>query len=102
MRVFGVTVNVQGLKNLDTSTNTIIIANHSSWFDQIALIDSLDVPLAFVTNAKYFKYVGLKRVLLKMGSVPVLGRDITKSLNPLLAMLLTKAPGNFYLIASLL
>mgnify|MGYP002629823006 CR=1 FL=1 len=80
MRVFGVTVNVQGLKNLDTSTNTIIIANHSSWFDQIALIDSLDVPLAFVTNAKYFKYVGLKRVLLKMGSVPVLGRDITKSL----------------------
>ena len=80
MRAFGVTVDVNGLKNLNTDTSTIIIANHSSWFDQMALIGSLDVPLAFVTNAKYFRYAGLRRVLQKMRSVPVLGRDITKSL----------------------
>ncbi len=80
MRMFGVQVKLEGLENLKTDTNTIIIANHSSWFDQIALIDSLDIPLAFVANAKYFKYPGLNRVLRKMGSVPVLGRDINKSL----------------------
>lgn len=81
MRMFGVQVKVKGIENLQQDTNTIIIANHSSWFDQIALIDSLDIPLAFLANAKYFKYPGLKRVLRKMGSVPVLGRDISKSLN---------------------
>ena len=56
MRMFGVTVKMQGIENLDTETNKIIIANHSSWFDQIALIHSLDVPLSFVSNEKYFKY----------------------------------------------
>ena len=80
MWAFGVTVEVKGDENLATDTNTIIIANHSSWFDQVALVGSLDVPLAFVTNAKYFKYPGLRRVLHKMRSVPVLGRDIAKSL----------------------
>lgn len=80
MRMFGVQVKLQGIENLKNNTNTIIIANHSSWFDQIALIDSLDLPLAFVANAKYFKYPGLNRVLRKMGSVPVLGGDINKSL----------------------
>lgn len=81
MRAFGVHVKLQGFDNLKDDTNTIIIANHSSWFDQIALIDSLDIPLAFVANAKYFKYPGLNRVLRKMGSVPVLGRDIAQSLS---------------------
>ena len=80
MRMFGVQVKMQGIENLKNNTNTIIIANHSSWFDQIALIDSLDFPLAFVANAKYFKYPGLNRILRKMGSVPVLDGDINKSL----------------------
>jgi 1-acyl-sn-glycerol-3-phosphate acyltransferase len=89
MRMFGVQVRLQGLEHLKDDTNTIIIANHSSWFDQIALIDSLDIPLAFVANAKYFNYPGLNRVLRKMGSVPVLGRDITKSLTASRATLQT-------------
>ena len=89
MRMFGVQVKLQGLEHLKDDTNTIIIANHSSWFDQIALIDSLDIPLAFVANAKYFNYPGLNRVLRKMGSVPVLGRDITKSLTASRATLQT-------------
>jgi len=81
MRMFGVQAKLQGLENLKINTNTIIIANHASWFDQVALIDSLDIPLAFVANSKYFKYPGLNRVMRKMGSVPVLGHDITKSLS---------------------
>jgi len=80
MQMFGVTVDIQGKGNLECHTNTIIVANHSSWFDQLALIASLEIPLAFVTNAKYFKYVGLSKVLRKLGSVPVLGRDVTASL----------------------
>jgi 1-acyl-sn-glycerol-3-phosphate acyltransferase len=80
MRMFGVTVKLKGIENLNTETNKIIIANHSSWFDQIALIATLDIPLSFVSNEKYFRYWGLSRVLRKMGSVPVHGRDITKSL----------------------
>ena len=80
MRMFGVTVKMHGHEHISRDTNKILIANHSSWFDQLALIDSVDVPLAFMTNAKYFKYWGLSRVLQKMGSVPVIGRDIHKSL----------------------
>ena len=80
LRMFGVTVDVQGEDNLESHTNPIIVANHSSWFDQLALIASLEVPIAFVTNEKYFKYFGLSKVLHKLGSIPVLNRDVTASL----------------------
>ena len=80
LRMFGVTVNIHGKDNLESDTNTIIVANHSSWFDQLALIASLEIPIAFVTNEKYFKYAGLSKVLRKLGSIPVLERDVTASL----------------------
>ena len=80
IRMFGVTIDVRGADQLDSQPNTIIVANHSSWFDQLALIASLDLPVAFVTNEKYFKYAGLSKVLRKLGSVPVIGRDINASL----------------------
>ncbi len=80
MWAYGVRVNVVGREHLHSNSLAIIVANHSSWFDQLALIASLEQPIAFVANQKYFKYIGLGRVLRKLGSVSVFDRDVTTSL----------------------
>ena len=61
-------------------SNAIIVANHSSWFDQMALVASLNVPVTFVANEKYFRYPGLRTVLRKLGSIPVFGSAVSDSL----------------------
>ncbi|MEE3370526.1 MAG: fatty acid desaturase [Planctomycetota bacterium] len=80
MAAFGVEINVVGEEHLGDGTNAIIVANHSSWFDQMALVASLDVPVAFVANEKYFRYPGLRTVLRKLGSIPVFGTAVSDSL----------------------
>ena len=55
LRAFGVEINVIGEEHLGDGSNAIIVANHSSWFDQMALVASLNVPVAFVANEKYFR-----------------------------------------------
>ena len=80
MKAFGVRINVVGKENLRHEANAIIVANHSSWFDQMALVASLNVPIAFVANEKYFRYPGLRTVLRKLGSIPVFGNAVGESL----------------------
>ena len=80
MKAFGVEINVVGEEHLGDGTNAIIVANHSSWFDQMALVASLNVPVAFVANEKYFRYPGLRTVLRKLGSIPVFGTAVSDSL----------------------
>ena len=80
MKAFGVEINVVGKENLCPGSNAIIVANHSSWFDQMALVASLNVPIAFVANEKYFRYPGVRTVLRKLGSIPVFGNAVSESL----------------------
>lgn len=80
LRAFGVEINVIGEEHLGDGSNAIIVANHSSWFDQMALVASLNVPVAFVANEKYFRYPGLRTVLKKLGSIPVFGTAVSDSL----------------------
>ena len=80
MAAFGVKINVVGEEHLGDGTNAIIVANHSSWFDQMALVASLNIPVAFVANEKYFRYPGLRTVLKKLGSIPVFGTAVSDSL----------------------
>ena len=80
MRAFGVEINVIGEEHLGDGSNAIIVSNHSSWFDQMALVASLNVPVTFVANEKYFRYPGLRTVLRKLGSIPVFGSAVSDSL----------------------
>ena len=80
LQAFDVHVRVIGREQLIDEPNAIIVANHSSWFDQMALVASLDVPVTFVANQKYFRYPGLGGVLRRLGAVPVFGSKVTESL----------------------
>lgn len=68
---YGVKLVVEGKENLNRDRNAIIVANHSSWFDQLALVVTLDRPITFMANQKYFKIWGLSRILRKLECVPV-------------------------------
>lgn len=70
LRAFGVEVVVTGMQHFRPQGNAIIVANHSSWFDQLALLAALEQPLTFMANRKYFRYFGLATVLRKLGCVP--------------------------------
>jgi len=70
LRAFGVKLVVRGLEHLAVENNVIIVANHSSWFDQMALLAAFDQPITFMANKKYFRYVGLARVLRKLECIP--------------------------------
>jgi 1-acyl-sn-glycerol-3-phosphate acyltransferase len=70
LHAFGVKLVVRGAEHLAVDTNAIIVANHSSWFDQLALLAVFDQPITFMANKKYFRYVGLARVLRKLECVP--------------------------------
>ena len=84
---FGVRLVLEGEENLCRDGNAIIVANHSSWFAQLALLAALDRPITFMANEKYFRIWGLATILRKLDSVPVYpdseteGASATKSLN---------------------
>ena len=71
LRIFGVRLIVEGSENLCRDMNAIVVANHSSWFDQLAIFVSLDRPITFMANEKYFKMWGLARILRKLECVPI-------------------------------
>jgi len=80
LRAFGVKLVVRGAEHLAEDSNAIIVANHSSWFDQLALLAAFDQPITFMVNEKYFRYVGLARVLRKLECVPVSSKTVLESI----------------------
>lgn len=80
LRAFGVKLVVRGADKLSGDTNAIIVANHSSWFDQLALLAAFDQPITFMANEKYFRYVGLARVLRKLECVPTSSQTAVESI----------------------
>lgn len=77
---FGIKLVVRGTENLRRDGNAIIVANHSSWFDQLALLAALDLPVTFMANRKYFGYPGLARVLRKLQCIPTPSRSVAECL----------------------
>lgn len=70
-RTFGIEVQLQGLENLNRDSVSVIVANHASWFDQLALLYALEIPIVFAANPKYFGYFGVRHVLRRIGGVAV-------------------------------
>lgn len=80
LRAFGVKLVVRGTDHLASDGNAIIVANHSSWFDQLALLAAFDRPVTFMANRKYFRYWGLAPVLDKLQCVPTSAATATESI----------------------
>lgn len=81
LKGFGVQVVIEGEQHLRHDTNVIIVANHSSWFDQLALLASLDLPITFMAKQQYFTIPGLALVLRKLECVPISSSTVGESLN---------------------
>jgi 1-acyl-sn-glycerol-3-phosphate acyltransferase len=71
LSVFGIRVEIQGLENVRSLSGVAFVANHRSWFDQLAMCSALPHPLCFLANVKYFRYPFLGRAMRLYGHVPV-------------------------------
>ncbi len=55
LKVAGVKVKVEGLKNIRNDHAYIFVANHQSWFDSFVLCTILPVPVTFATKKEMFR-----------------------------------------------
>jgi 1-acyl-sn-glycerol-3-phosphate acyltransferase len=68
---FGIRVKSFGQNQVEANKNYICLANHSSWFDQMALCVALPMPLHFLANEKYFQMPLLKYAMRLYEHIPV-------------------------------
>ena len=70
---FGIKVRRQFYISQDvlSLSRVIYFANHSSWFDQMALCVALEQPLAFLANSKYFSMPLLSVAMRIYNHIPV-------------------------------
>ena len=61
--LYGLELMATGNDLLPPDENFVVIANHTSWFDQIALLASSRHYLRFMVKADYFKVPGLAYVM---------------------------------------
>lgn len=54
LRAAGVTVSVEGIEHLSQTEAQVVVANHQSWFDILALFLVLPVELRFVAKKELF------------------------------------------------
>lgn len=71
LAVFGIGLEIRGLENVRSLSGVVFVANHRSWFDQLAMCSALPHPLRFLANVKYFRYPFLGRAMRLYGHVPV-------------------------------
>lgn len=69
LREAGVAVTVEGTKHLSQTEAQVIVANHQSWFDILALFSVLPVELRFVAKKELFALPFFGTVLKSLGHV---------------------------------
>ena len=69
LRAAGVTVTVEGTEHLSPTAAQIIIANHQSWFDILAVFYVLPVEVRFVAKKELFAIPFFGNVLKALGHV---------------------------------
>ncbi len=65
----GVTVTVEGMEHLSRTEAQVVVANHQSWFDILALFYVLPVELRFVAKKELFAIPFFGQVLRALGHV---------------------------------
>jgi 1-acyl-sn-glycerol-3-phosphate acyltransferase len=69
LRAAGVTVTVEGTAHLSPSEAQVIVANHQSWFDILALFLTLPVEIRFVAKKELFSIPFFGQTLKALGHV---------------------------------
>ena len=69
LRAAGVTVTVEGTANLSPTEAQVIVANHQSWFDILALFLTLPVEIRFVAKKELFSIPFFGQTLKALGHV---------------------------------
>lgn len=64
-------LEVEGLENIPKESGAVVAANHTTWFDPVAIIIALDRPIHFMGKAELFKFPVLRWFLAKMHVFPV-------------------------------
>lgn len=82
LKCFGIKVRLYSEKT-PVGGGKVIIANHSSWLDQIILCAIIDCPLRFLANEKYFKTPLLSVAMKLYNHVPVRFKEGESGLTPI-------------------
>ena len=69
LRAAGVTVAVEGTEHLSATAAQIIVANHQSWFDILAVFSALPVEVRFVAKKELFAIPFFGSTLKALGHV---------------------------------
>jgi len=71
LRAAGVPVTLVGVENLKTEGPQIIAVNHQSWFDVLALLGTLPLPVTFIAKKEMFSIPFLGPALAAVGHIPI-------------------------------
>lgn len=79
----GVTVDVQGLENLDPHKPVVYAANHQSWFDIFAILGKLPVQFRWLAKEELFRIPIMGYAMRLIGYVPIDRSDRKKAFQSL-------------------
>lgn len=72
LRIFGITCACDPAQSLELPPGgCVIVANHTSWFDQVCLLAMSERRLSFLAKADYFRIPVLRTILRHLGCVPI-------------------------------
>ena len=75
LRIAGVRVEVEAAENIDSAAPQIIVVNHTSWFDPLALAGYVPGPYVFVVKKEVERVPFFGRALRECGHIYIDRRD---------------------------
>ncbi len=75
-----VTIEVHGAENIPAEPGFMFFPNHQGLYDVLAIIDSCEVPFAFVIKKEASNIILLKQIIAALGSLPIDRDDLRQSM----------------------
>lgn len=75
LRIAGVRVEVEAAENIDSDAPQVVVANHTSWFDPLALAGYVPGPYVFVAKKEVERVPCFGRALRECGHIYIDRRD---------------------------
>lgn len=75
-----VTIDVHGAENIPSESGFMFFPNHQGLYDVLAIIDSCEVPFAFVIKKEASNIILLKQIIAALGSLSIDRDDLRQSM----------------------
>ena len=99
LKIFGIDANIYNPYGVDLDSNQfIIIGNHRSWFDQVAVTASMPRPFHILAHEKYFRMPTLGYALRTWQGVPVRDQRLSLSENKQILDYIKRKENMFFFI----